>query len=149
MSCDPYSWFAEMQKKLFHDYLHERKIQLKARQLMAAPIERMRMPWRNEFNTTDCGVYAMRHMETYMGTKLKEWECGLKKRSKKQLRFLRAKFCAAILSAENNDHNVDNILAAKEYVLKCNEGGPIDIETFVATYQKGAGEVTETSKSNV
>lgn len=71
-----------------------------------------------------------------MGTKLKEWESGLKKWSKKQLRILRAKYCAAILSAENNDHNVDNIEAVREYVLKCNEGGLVDIETFVATYQK-------------
>lgn len=71
-----------------------------------------------------------------MGTKLKEWECGLKKRSKKQLRFLWAKYCAAILSAENNDHNVDNIEAAREYVLKCNEGGPIGSKKFLATYQK-------------
>lgn len=77
----------------------------------------------------------MRHMETYMGTKVNNWDAGFKKRSKKQMRFLRAKYCAAILSAEQNDHSVDNIDAATaNYKRRC-VSEAIDVEKFVMNYQ--------------
>lgn len=88
----------------------------------------------------------MRHMETYMGTKLKEWDCGLKKRSKKQLRFLRVKYCTSLLAAEHNGHNEDNIIAAKEHYERSCASGPIDVEMIVATYQSKDDEVSNASK---
>lgn len=38
----------------------------------------MKMPWRSSANHTDCGIYCMRHMETYMGD-IKGWDAGFKK----------------------------------------------------------------------
>jgi len=39
---------------------------------------RMRMQWRTTDNVTDCGMFCMRHMETYFGQGDK-WDCGFKK----------------------------------------------------------------------
>lgn len=67
------------------------------------------MPWRNETNKIDSGVYGMLHMETYMGQKMRDWNCGLKQRSEKHMRFLRVKYCKALLTSENNNHSADNV----------------------------------------
>ncbi|MFS7943085.1 hypothetical protein Hanom_Chr06g00496181 [Helianthus anomalus] len=37
---------------------------------------RLEMPWRTKNNVIDCGVFLMRHMETYKGVAGKGWECG-------------------------------------------------------------------------
>ena len=39
---------------------------------------RMRMQWRTTDNVTDCGIFCIRHMETYFGQGHK-WDCGFKK----------------------------------------------------------------------
>lgn len=107
-----------------------------AKNLTGIEIERLRMPWRNDVNKTDSGVYVMRHMETFLGNKMSEFRSGLKIRSKKQIKFLRAKYCASIMTAEYNDHNVDNIEAATAYYKKiCDDKGHVDIENYVLTYQ--------------
>lgn len=93
------------------------------------------MPGQSEINKTDSGIYVMRHMETYMGNKVKNWDAGFKQQLKKQMRFLRAKYYASILSSEQNDHNVDNIYTATAHYKQ--SGGPhaIDVEEFVMNYQ--------------
>ncbi|KAL2938659.1 Sentrin-specific protease 7 [Bienertia sinuspersici] len=37
----------------------------------------IKMPWRNNSNKSDCGVFVMGHMETYIRQEAGEWECGL------------------------------------------------------------------------
>ncbi|MFS7937671.1 putative papain-like cysteine peptidase superfamily [Helianthus anomalus] len=37
---------------------------------------RLEMPWRTKHNVIDCGVFLMRHMETYKGVDGNGWECG-------------------------------------------------------------------------
>ncbi|CAH1412895.1 unnamed protein product [Lactuca virosa] len=46
--------------------------------------ERVNMNWRTRDNHVECGVFCMRHMETYMGDKTVNWTCGLPKESKQQ-----------------------------------------------------------------
>ncbi|MFS7912024.1 hypothetical protein Hanom_Chr02g00124981 [Helianthus anomalus] len=67
------------------------------------------MDWRTESNVIDCGIFAMRHMETYMG-QLAGWECGLAKENasndlqQKQLNELRIKYIAkTLLHSQNED----------------------------------------------
>ncbi|KAL8209596.1 hypothetical protein R6Q57_006328, partial [Mikania cordata] len=38
------------------------------------------LPWQTDKNFVYCGVFAMRHMETYKGQPINEWanDCGLK-----------------------------------------------------------------------
>ncbi|MFS7935446.1 hypothetical protein Hanom_Chr05g00403541 [Helianthus anomalus] len=38
---------------------------------------RLEMPWRTNHNKIDCGVFVMRHMETYKVANGKSWECRL------------------------------------------------------------------------
>lgn len=49
---------------------------LRKAQISAYEIVLLEMPWKNRTNKTDCGVYAMRHMETYKGNQT--WNCGFK-----------------------------------------------------------------------
>ncbi|GJU63068.1 C2 calcium-dependent membrane-targeting protein [Tanacetum coccineum] len=53
----------------------------------------------------DCGIFVMRHMETYMGNELGKWKCGLDVECKKQntqLGRLRNKYAAKLLLSDCN-----------------------------------------------
>lgn len=47
---------------------------LKNTQIKQYEITLPSMTWKNRENKVDCGVYAMRHMETYKGNP--NWDCG-------------------------------------------------------------------------
>ena len=79
---------------------------------------RLTMPWRTVYNKVDCGVFAMRHMESYFGEKGSKWKCGLPKEGGSQekiLEKLRMKYAAAILTSEINTKRDDVLKAAYEY----------------------------------
>ncbi|KVH88035.1 hypothetical protein Ccrd_024581 [Cynara cardunculus var. scolymus] len=74
--------------------------------------ERLRMDWQTRNNFDDCGVFAVRHMETYMGD-VRTWNTGLSKEGKTQeiqIASLRMKYVAKLL--------VSNYNKKKEYVVK-------------------------------
>ncbi|KVH91295.1 hypothetical protein Ccrd_006691 [Cynara cardunculus var. scolymus] len=74
--------------------------------------ERLRMDWQTRNNFDDYGVFAMRHMETYMGD-VRTWNTGLSKEGKTQeiqIASLRMKYVAKLL--------VSNYNKKKEYVVK-------------------------------
>ncbi|KAJ0734537.1 hypothetical protein HanPI659440_Chr11g0421251 [Helianthus annuus] len=48
------------------------------KELETSEIERKVMDWRTENNDIDCGVFTMRHMETYKGEKT-PWVTGFVK----------------------------------------------------------------------
>nr|GMD12613.1 uncharacterized protein LOC109158392 [Ipomoea batatas] len=57
------------------------------------------MSWKESENYIDCGLFVMRHMETYKGT-LKKWNPGFKKKAKLNEEFLiglRARYAATII----------------------------------------------------
>ncbi|WOG95277.1 hypothetical protein DCAR_0414589 [Daucus carota subsp. sativus] len=63
------------------------------------------MPWQTIQNDTDCGLFLMRHMETYMGD-AKTWTSDLKPENygqTRQLDKIRAKYCHAILASPLNE----------------------------------------------
>nr|KAJ0184851.1 hypothetical protein LSAT_V11C900484990 [Lactuca sativa] len=78
---------------------------------------RLEMPWRTINNHIDCGVFTMRHMETYMSGSMNEFKVGFKNKSPAQddqLSKLRKKYLYKIITHEYNVH--------KDYVLqKVNE----------------------------
>lgn len=47
----------------------------KSKILRNAPILRLQMKWRTKKRNVDSGVFAMNHMETYMGKGIRNWEC--------------------------------------------------------------------------
>ncbi|KAJ0505879.1 hypothetical protein HanHA89_Chr12g0475511 [Helianthus annuus] len=73
---------------------------------------RLEMPWCTTRNVIDCGVFLMRHMETYKGTGVKKWKCGLSKecnnagdilyKQRKELDDLRYKYVAKIILSDVN-----------------------------------------------
>ncbi|KAM0043042.1 putative Ulp1 protease family catalytic domain, papain-like cysteine peptidase superfamily [Helianthus debilis subsp. tardiflorus] len=67
-------------------------------------IQRMPVPWATTANTTDCGVFLMRHIECYMG-KNKSFNCGFSMsgaRKMAEVRKLRKRYAAHILCSEVN-----------------------------------------------
>ena len=63
------------------------------------------MSWRTFKNKVDYGVFAMTHMETYMGQPLSKWKPGLYKESAVQqttLEKLRQRYAHIMLTSEIN-----------------------------------------------
>ncbi|KAL8214532.1 hypothetical protein R6Q57_003981 [Mikania cordata] len=78
-----------------------------AKNVKMSKIVRFKMPWRTSHNHVDCGVFLMRHMETYQGNDEKEWDAGFAleedKLQKRQLVDLRRKYAAKILLHDVNE----------------------------------------------
>nr|GMD80131.1 uncharacterized protein LOC109173369 [Ipomoea batatas]GMD80141.1 uncharacterized protein LOC109173369 [Ipomoea batatas] len=73
---------------------------------------RMQMQWRDARNKVDCGVFAMRHMESFLGQSVNAWECGLQTGDTRYLDFLRMTYMREILSIEFNVYYYKNIRRA-------------------------------------
>ncbi|KAL2893797.1 DNA-directed DNA/RNA polymerase mu [Bienertia sinuspersici] len=58
------------------------------------------MPWRNNENDMDSGIYTMRHMETFHG-KIR-WNCGLSPNNFEYLTKLRMWYCVELLTHDSN-----------------------------------------------
>ncbi|PWA67906.1 ulp1 protease family, C-terminal catalytic domain-containing protein [Artemisia annua] len=90
--------------KLFEDYLKFEKHHHEGRMEIAERII-LRMGCRTMNNFVDCGIFAMRHMETYRGEGHYGHQCGLRTEGKAQnflLNDLRCKYVAKILLCEIN-----------------------------------------------
>lgn len=56
----------------------------------------LNLKWRDNDNVNDCGVFCLKHMETYHGQAAAEWDIGLKPKDVWQLFYL------FLLSVHNN-----------------------------------------------
>ncbi|KAF5800005.1 putative Ulp1 protease family catalytic domain, papain-like cysteine peptidase superfamily [Helianthus annuus] len=97
---------AKRVKEIVCDYL---EVEYPTMHKKMSPLEPeiMNMSWQTEKNFVDCGVFAMRHMETYTGNHVskKEWDSGLSKESPeqdKELVELRYKYLSKILLSDIN-----------------------------------------------
>ena len=82
---------------------------------------RLEMPWRTLRNKVDCGVFAMRHMETYLAQPLAYQKPGLFKESTQQdktLDKLRKKYLCRLLNSEINHLSTHVMNAVKNYQLR-------------------------------
>ncbi|GKE16762.1 ulp1 protease family, C-terminal catalytic domain-containing protein, partial [Tanacetum coccineum] len=80
-------------KKRFIEYLAYSE-QRSWKSMKKAVCERIEMSWKTEYNVIDCGIFMMRHMETFMGY-AKNWKCGFKNEGwehKTQIYDLRKKY---------------------------------------------------------
>ncbi|KAL8232450.1 hypothetical protein R6Q57_002228 [Mikania cordata] len=76
------------------------------------------LPWKTTKNGEDCGIFCMRHMETYMGGGVKGCKCGLLQESdgqRRQLQQLRIKYLCKILTSTVNILKDDIIVQAREH----------------------------------
>ncbi|KAI3742639.1 hypothetical protein L1987_60331 [Smallanthus sonchifolius] len=54
----------------------ERDARLKSNKIEACKINRLKLGWETIGNIKDCGIFAMRHMEMFMGSSDKVFDCG-------------------------------------------------------------------------
>lgn len=104
------------QRRFFCEHLLYKDLEGKAKGILRSQIERLKMSRRNTTKKVDCGVYGMRHMGTYMGQRVQEWECGFKNLDIKKMRVVRAKYCKALITSEFNRFNAKCAAAAKEHM---------------------------------
>ncbi|KAJ0623782.1 putative papain-like cysteine peptidase superfamily [Helianthus annuus] len=95
--------------------------------LETASIIRKEMDWRTLQNGVDCGVFTMRHMETYKGKS--PWNPGFVNEDKKtiqdsQLRFLRYRYLSKIVLSDYNLISKEVYDRAKEFAKTAR---PVDV----------------------
>nr|GMD06051.1 uncharacterized protein LOC109153584 [Ipomoea batatas] len=80
-------------------------------------VELVKMSWRTADNKIDCGLYCMRHMETYMGNP--QWKCGFtpKNPNDPYLASLRALYTSRILMMPVNVHKATVIRNVEEHFI--------------------------------
>nr|GLL44949.1 uncharacterized protein LOC109146919 [Ipomoea trifida] len=83
-------------------------------------LKRMQMSWHDSKNKTDCEVYLMRHMESFVGQGVSNWDCGLVKGDYSTLHKLRLQYMKEVAVSEYNLHRARNLRRA--YLLI---GGPL------------------------
>ncbi|KAK9049738.1 hypothetical protein SSX86_031293 [Deinandra increscens subsp. villosa] len=97
-------------KDLFVQYLDEWN-HPKAGKSKVAKVGRLVLECASRGNVKDCGIYTMRHMETFMGYSREKFLCGLEKDVKKKrggdgtkmkINSLRKKYAARILLSDIN-----------------------------------------------
>lgn len=107
-------------RRHFVNYLVEIKLKLLGSSLKKVKPSYMVMPWQTLSNYTDCGIFLMRHLETYKGDP-NNWQTDLKVESiaqKTQLLKLRAKYCHAILASPLNQKKQHILNEAKALYKK-------------------------------
>ena len=104
-------------------------------QIQVAPINRLKMKGRTTSNGADCGVFSMRHMETYYGKK--HWRCNLHTEGPEQesrLRRLRFKYLSKILLSDTNQ--LRNTVAKKARVFHENGKSRLAEEVLILELKK-------------
>ncbi|PWA74957.1 hypothetical protein CTI12_AA247680 [Artemisia annua] len=97
----------DKQKEFFAKFLLEHK-HPKADNVMNVKGRVLQPKWKTNDNHVDCGVFAMIHMESYVGEPIKDWDAGLCQESDMQvslLRRMRFKIATKILLHELNLHS--------------------------------------------
>nr|GLL37358.1 uncharacterized protein LOC109155335 [Ipomoea trifida] len=102
-------------KTMLAEYFHTKEDDAKSNLVKALTPARLRMSWRDNSNKVDCGVFTMRHMETYMGKGTKGWDCGLEKENKERLNNARVKYLAEIVNSPVNEFRGDCMKDARQF----------------------------------
>ncbi|KAD5507458.1 hypothetical protein E3N88_15161 [Mikania micrantha] len=90
-------------KVIFVEFL-ERTKHPKTDEIHATQIQKVHIPWATKTNVVDCGIFMMRHMEKFMGSR-EQFNCGFSTNGKKkkcQLNMLRKKILLHIIRSEVN-----------------------------------------------
>nr|GLL42403.1 uncharacterized protein LOC109155335 [Ipomoea trifida] len=115
---DKYGIVPTTLQKFLSMFLTGLKSTYKSEKIAKLKLKRIKMTWRDNKNKVDCGVFLMRHMETFRGQLPELWDCGLEKENKDQLNVLRIKYLTALVMSDVNEHKARNIQAAAEFGLE-------------------------------
>ncbi|KAD4585530.1 hypothetical protein E3N88_23131 [Mikania micrantha] len=91
-------------KHMFVRYL-EKFQHPRADKISMQKVTRVDLQWATIGNITDCGIFAMRHMEMFMGSHCRNFDCGFKtseKQVRSQIQTLRKKYACRILLSDIN-----------------------------------------------
>nr|GMC82520.1 uncharacterized protein LOC109168900 [Ipomoea batatas] len=107
-------WLIDMQDMLQEFFTKSHP----GRSILCAGVEPkiMQMPWRDVNNKIDCGVYLMRHMETYTSQVVSAWDCGLVKGEYSMLQKLRIKYMNELVLSDYNLHRSSNLARAHQSI---------------------------------
>nr|GMC84583.1 uncharacterized protein LOC109155335 [Ipomoea batatas] len=115
---DKYGIVPKTLQKFLSMFMTGLKSAYKSEKIAKLKLKRMKMSWRDNKNKVDCGVFLMRHMETFRGQLPELWDCGLEKENKDQLNVLRIKYLTALVMSDVNEHKAWNIQQAAEFGLE-------------------------------
>ncbi|XP_042009815.1 uncharacterized protein LOC121758492 [Salvia splendens] len=131
-----YGHIPETLRSYFCHFLTKNGLHAYCKIVSNSKMQRLKMPWRTVDNVEDCGVFLMRHMETYKGEREGCWNCGLKKSSSGVLQSLRAKYCSTLMLAENSHESFNNKIVTAAYYEEESKHIEIDVEKMIAAYLK-------------
>ncbi|KAL8228645.1 hypothetical protein R6Q59_000552 [Mikania micrantha] len=111
-----YSHIPTTMRDVFANYLltQDHQSALKIHHLTPILVD---LSWKITNNGVDCGIFSMRHIETYMGGGVKKWKTGLLQECEaqnKQLNWLRFKYLCKILLSNVNFLTEDVLVQARE-----------------------------------
>ncbi|XP_047953122.1 uncharacterized protein LOC125198954 [Salvia hispanica] len=95
----------------------------------------MNMPWQNDTNKVDCGIYVMRHLETYMGGPVRNWNSGLTKKGTESFIKLRARYTEALLIGDTNKKAFDTFTMIQKKFENDSKKGEIDVEKMIREFK--------------
>ncbi|XP_042027159.1 uncharacterized protein LOC121774333 [Salvia splendens] len=95
----------------------------------------MLMPWQNDTNKVDCGVYVMRQMETYMGGAVRNWNSCLMKKGTEAFTKLRAKYTEALLIGDTNKKTFETFTMIQQKFQNDSKKGEIDVEKMIRKFE--------------
>ncbi|KAJ8437565.1 hypothetical protein Cgig2_017918 [Carnegiea gigantea] len=106
----------EKYKDCYHIMYMYKTLHPRSRKIKEFDIEYLELPWQDEVNVHDCGIFVMRHMESYQGQDSSCWDAGFGKKNKEQyLRLLRSIYCARILTHPINKLRMTVSETAKKF----------------------------------
>uniref|UniRef100_A0A803N244 Uncharacterized protein n=1 Tax=Chenopodium quinoa TaxID=63459 RepID=A0A803N244_CHEQI len=107
----------ESQIKAFAKFLNEKKVG-NGRGVSRFNTTMKEMRWKNNENYNDYGVYALKHMETYMGQLDECWDIGFDPKDPDIMKKLRIEYCGKILTSPANVLQDEVIAKSKTWALE-------------------------------
>uniref|UniRef100_A0A803N2J1 Ubiquitin-like protease family profile domain-containing protein n=1 Tax=Chenopodium quinoa TaxID=63459 RepID=A0A803N2J1_CHEQI len=109
---EKYHDFPEKLRDAFAMYLNKYEIKI-GEKMPTCTVKLVEMPWRTLSNSIDCGIYTMRHMETYFGKR--RWNCGLRADNFDALKSLRMRYTYELIVDDLNKYKADVSVKARKY----------------------------------
>ena len=95
-----------LQKDMLEAYYKKKNLLEIFENINKSYIDILSLKWARSSNIKDCGVYLMRHMETYVGKKDSEWNVGFSAHNIKILQVLRGRYCYNLIASSYNNQRV-------------------------------------------
>ncbi|XP_065859421.1 uncharacterized protein [Euphorbia lathyris] len=96
-----YKGFAKALVKAYYLYI-KRESPNCLNDISAYGSKHLKLKWKESSNNDDCGVFLLKHMESYFGQEESEWDIGVRNNNVDQLKNFRIEYCWKILSNSGN-----------------------------------------------